>query len=200
MSSVQDVDAKTDAVKRLLAGRDARTIQDPSLTPAAVLLLVYPKEGKYCILLNKRTQTVEHHKGEISFPGGARDPEDGDYLDTALRETQEEMGIRPKDVTLLGRLDDVATRSLYGVRVFVGTIPYPYPFQPNSREIAEVLEVPVAHLRDADNLRYEARWEKGKPSREYAYMYGEHRIFGATAKIVRQFLELTKGVPFKEGP
>ena len=157
--------------------------------PAAVFILLYPKDGEYCILLNKRSQQVEHHKGEISFPGGARDPEDSDFLATALREVHEEMGIRPEDVTVLGQLDDVETRSRFGVRVFVGTIPYPYPFRPSAREIAEVLEVPLGALWDIANLREEARWVEGETRKAYSYVYGAHLIFGATAQMVTQFLD-----------
>ena len=75
-----------DIVSQVLAHRPKQTVGEKSLTPASVLLLLYPKDGQYCILLNKRSQQVEHHKGEISLPGGARDPEDRDSLDTALRD------------------------------------------------------------------------------------------------------------------
>ena len=184
-----------DTVRRALAERTVFTNEDPSLAPAAVLLLFYLKDGQHCILFNKRSETVEHHKGEISFPGGSKDPEDRDFLATALREAEEEMGIRPKDVMVLGQLDDVATRSQYGVKVFVGTIPYPYTFRPSAEEIAEVLEVPFDFLADPGNLRNEMRWslapsEGGKPVPGYCYVYGEHLIWGATAKIVHQFVEL----------
>jgi 8-oxo-dGTP pyrophosphatase MutT (NUDIX family) len=158
--------------------------------PAAVLVLIYPKNGEYCILLNKRSQQVEHHKGEISFPGGGRDPEDGDFLQTALREAHEEMGIRPEDVTLLGRLDDVITRSNFGVHVFVGTISYPYPFNASAREVAEVLEVPISGLLDPRNQREEARWTEHGTTKSYCYAYEEHLIFGATAQMVTQFLDV----------
>ena len=191
-------DATTAAVSHFLGNRECRTIHDPSLAPAAVLLLVYPKDGEYCVLFNKRTETVEHHKGEISFPGGTRDPEDQDFLATALRETHEEMGVSPSDVTILGQLDDVATRSRYVVNVFVGNIPYPYPFCPSPDEIAKVLEIPITQLRSPANLRYEARWEDEKPNRGRSYLYGKHLIFGATARIVQQFLEVVETVPFKE--
>ena len=178
------------AVRRILSTRKKKSVHDQSLIPAAVLLLLYPKDGEYCILLNKRTEEVEHHKGEISFPGGAKDPLDKDFLDTALRETYEEMGIRPENVTILGQLDDVATQSHFGVRVFVGTIPYPYPFNPSAIEIAEVLEAPIRELLDPVNRREEVRWVDGEASKAYCYAYGEHLIFGATARIVTQFLEL----------
>ncbi len=179
-----------DAVRKVLSRRVAETVAGPSMTPAAVLLLLYPKDGEYCILLNKRSEQVEYHKGEISFPGGARDPEDNDLLDTALRETEEEMGINRSDVTVLGELDEVTTRSQFRVQVFVGEIRSSYPFQPSAIEIAEVLEVPISSLRDPANLRVETRWEEGTLVTNYAYAYNEHLIFGATAKILQQFLEL----------
>jgi|TARA_Y100000031_G_C8181077_1_gene366506 8-oxo-dGTP pyrophosphatase MutT (NUDIX family) len=179
-----------DAVRKMLAQRVAQTVPGPSMTPAAVLLLLYPKDGEYCILLNKRSEQVEYHKGEVSFPGGAQDPEDNDLLDTALRETEEEMGINRSDVTVLGELDQVTTRSRFRVQVFVGEIRPSYPFQPSTIEIAEVLEVPISSLRDPANLRVETRWEDGTLVTNYAYTYSEHLIFGATAKILQQFLEL----------
>ena len=182
-------------VRRALTQRTAVANEDSSLAPAAVLLLFYMKDGQHCILLNKRSETVEHHKGEISFPGGSKDPEDKDFLATALREAEEEMGIRPGDVTVLGQLDDVTTRSRYDVKVFVGTIPYPYSFRPSAEEIAEVLEVPFDFLASPQNLRHEMRWsmspEQGsQPVPGYCYVYGEHLIWGATAKIIHQFVEL----------
>ena len=179
-----------DLIKNVLASRVKQSVADARLMPAAVLVLLYPKDGEYCVLLNKRSDLVEHHKGEISFPGGARDQEDTDFLDTALREAEEEMGIVRADVTVLGELDEVETRSRFGVRVFVGTIPYPYPFAPSDREIAEVLEVPISTLRSPSSIREEARWSDGRFTTAYSYAYNEHLIFGATAKILQQFLEV----------
>ena len=177
-------------VKEVLAQRVAQTLADPSLTPAAVLLALYPKDGQYCILLHKRSEQVEYHKGEISFPGGTQDREDRDSLETALREAEEEMGIQREDVTILGELDEVATTSGFLIRVYVGTIEYPYPFKPSNLEIAEVLEVPIAVLQDPANLRVESHWDQGQLTTSYAYAYDQHLIFGATARILQQFLEL----------
>jgi len=188
-----------DFVKQALDRRVNHTVSDPTLMPAAVMLLLYPKDGDYYILLNKRSQGVEHHKGEISFPGGARDPEDRDFLDTALRETEEEMGISRDDVTVLGQLDDVVTRSKFGVRVFIGTIPYPYDFQPSPVEIAEVIEAPISALVNPVNLRYDTRLLDGQLSIVCSYAYNEHLVFGATAKILQQFLEIVEDGPMKEG-
>ena len=179
-----------DAVRKVLSQRVAQTVAGPSMMPAAVLLLLYPKDGEYCILLNKRSEQVEYHKGEISFPGGARDPEDNDFLDTALRETEEEMGINRADVNVLGELDEVTTRSQFRVKVFVGEIPPSYPFKPSAIEIAEVLEIPISSLQDPANLRVDTRWENGALFTNYTYAYNEHLVWGATAKILQQFLEL----------
>ena len=177
-------------VKRALADRELERVPEPGLTPAAVLVLLYEKDGDYCVLLNKRLEEVEYHRGEISFPGGARDPEDGDSLDTALRETEEEMGILRGDVTVLGEMDEVATRSRFRVRVFAGTIEHPYDFDPNADEIAEVVEFPITALKDPNSQRVETHWLQGGPVNTYSYAYGEHLVFGATARILQQFLGL----------
>ncbi len=177
-------------IEQVLAHRTRATVTDASLMPAAVMVLLYPKDGEYCVLLNKRSEQVEHHKGEISFPGGARDPEDRDFLATALREVEEEMGIHPAHVSLLGQMDDVVTRSRFGVRVFAGAIPYPYPFRPSAGEIAEVLEVPISLLCSPASLRHETRWADGQGVTACSYAYNHHLVFGATAKILQQFLEL----------
>ena len=188
-----------DLIKRVLDHRVRQTLADPNLMPAAVMLLLYPKDGEYCVLLNQRSQQVEHHKGEMSFPGGARDPLDRNSLDTALRETEEEMGICRSDVTVLGRLDDVPTRSNFGVRVYVGAIPYPYPFNPSPLEVAEVVEIPISALRNAANLRYDTRWVNGQAVNACSYAYNEHLVYGATARILQQFLELLEDGLNQEG-
>ncbi|MFQ5860645.1 MAG: NUDIX hydrolase [Dehalococcoidia bacterium] len=178
-------------VQRLLSARKRTSLEAPGATLAAVLLLLYQREGGLWVLLGRRTQELEHHKGEVSFPGGAKDPEEQDLWQTALREAHEEMGIHPADVTLLGELDDVYTRiSGFVIHPFVATIPYPYPFRANPREVAEVLEVPLSQLRRRTNQREEVRWVAGEPLRRYAYAYRKRLIYGATARIIQQLLEL----------
>ena len=184
------LDSNLETFRATLSHRPPKTNDDKSLLPASVFILVYRKHGSYCLLLNKRSQMVEHHKGEVSFPGGAKDPEDASFLDAALRECQEEMGIEPQDITTLGQLDDVITRSRFRVKVFVGTIPYPYAFEPSSMEIAEVLEVPISELLDPSNLREEVRWSGGNAVKSTCYAYGDHLIYGATAQMVDRLLEL----------
>ncbi len=159
------------------------------MTPAAVLLLLYPKAGGYRILLNKRSDSVEEHKGEIALPGGRWDEGDSDLLDTALRETYEEMGVLPSDVQVLGGLDDVATISKYAVRTFVGTIPAPYPFAPNE-EVAEVIEASVSCLLAPGSCRGDAWVAEGRIRHRPAFGYRGHLIYGATAQILGRFLDV----------
>ena len=187
-----------DVIRRILAENPKKTISDPSLTPAGVLLLLYPKDGEYCVLLNKRTDQVEHHKGEISFPGGSKDTTDATLLDTALRETYEEMGIRPEDVEVLGQLDDTPTSTNFLITTTVGTIPYPYDFNPSELEVAEVLEVPLPALMDDENRRDEVRIVDGDLDHVPSYVYQGHLIFGATARVLSRFLELLETAPSEE--
>ena len=185
------VDTILQSVRHILLGRVTGTICEQGLKAAAVLLLLYPKDGEYCVLFNKRTDKVEFNKGEICFPGGGRDPDDPDLTATALREAYEEMGIHPDDVTILGELDDTTTRAGFVIHPFVGTIPYPYEFRPNSVEVAEVLEVPISTLVDSRNIGEEVRVQPdGQLVHAHSYAYGHHLIYGATARILRQFLEL----------
>lgn len=192
------LDTTLPLVGQALSNRTPRTIDDPGLKPSAVLLLLYPKDGEYRILFNKRTQDVEFNKGEICFPGGVKDPDDPDLKATALRETDEEMGIRPEDVSILGELDDSTTRAGFVIHPFVGTIPYPYQFRPSAVEVAEVLEVPLSSLLDSRNTRDEVRVAPdGRLIPTKSYAYGHHLIYGATARILRQFLDLIElyGLP-----
>lgn len=151
------------------------------------------EEGPY-VLFTKRTDAVEHHKGQISFPGGAADPDDPDALSTALREIHEELGIAPHDVKVLGALDDVPTVvSGFVITPFVGVIPHPYPLRINPVEIAEVLFVPLSLFRDAKNMRVEERARDGERVNVYFYYHGRHEIWGATARIMKGFIDAVFG-------
>ncbi len=183
-------------ISRILAQREKQTIilSDAPLTPAAVLLPIYEKEGEYYILFTKRTQKVEHHKGQISFPGGARHEHDRDLKDTALRETFEEIGVRPEDVTILGELDNMSTlTSNFLITPFVGIIPYPYEFIINEDEIEELVEVPLSALADERNYREEVYIIEGAPNMGRVFEYNGRVIWGATARILKQFLDLVFG-------
>ena len=186
------------AVRRTLAENPKRTLGDSTLAPAGVMLLLYPSGGEYAILLNKRSDQVDDHKGEISFPGGRKDRADRTLLDTALRETHEEMGVSPKDVEVLGELDEVATVSSYVVATFVGTIPQGYRFTPSPDEVAEIIEVPAGDLTRGAYDRNETRIVDGMPVRRPSYAYGGHVVFGATARLLARFVELMSGATNEE--
>ena len=155
-------------------------------------MLVYPKEGELHLLLNKRSESVEDHKGEVSFPGGRMDEGDASLLDTALREAHEEVGVRPEDVRVLHRLDDVDTSTGYLVSPFLGSIRGGYPFVVSRVEVAELVEVPVGALVDGSTIRDETRFEDGAPVSRPNYAHGGHLIWGATARIVTDLLDLLR--------
>ena len=182
-----------DLTRKLLAARVHR-VEAPEAAgrPSAVLLLLYEQGGEEHVLFQVRTSHVHAHKGEISLPGGARDPEDETLLATALRETHEEIGVRPEDVEVLGGLDELTTRSGYTITPYVGAIvaPGPYPFALAHREVAELLTVPVSHLTDTTNHEWSVRELDGVRAAERAFLYEGHRIWGATARIVGGYLDL----------
>jgi len=177
-------------IRDFLADYRPRRLSQDRTTPAAVLLLLYEKAGESYIVLTRRTEDVEHHKGETSFPGGAFDPQDGDLLTTALRETEEEIGVRPEDVEVLGRLDDIVTITSFVVSPFVGVLPTSsYPFAVNAHEVAELVEVPLRHLMDERNLEQSVGRLGDRWFPILAYHYGDHRIWGATARILKGFFD-----------
>lgn len=178
---------------QVLAARvPLRLPPDPTRRQAAVLLPLFRHAADYHLVLTKRTDTLKHHKGQIAFPGGAFDPSDGDLLTTALRESYEEIGIRPEDVTVVGRLDDMATfATSFTISPFVGVIPYPYSFRPNPLEVATIFEAPLSVLADPAVFRSFVRTrEDGVRIVDYEYHIGGHVIWGATARIIQHFLQL----------
>ncbi len=188
------LDTSTDTfpqeVARLLSGRDVARVAAEGRMPAAVLIPLMEKEGRFHIIFNVRTHQVEHHKGEISFPGGMREDSDPDLCATALRETWEEMGIRQEDVTVLGALDDYGTHSGFMISPFVGVFPYPYEYNPSEIEVAEVLEAPIDHLLAPANHTTVRVDHDGLIYQDKAYKFQGHVIWGATARMLTQFLTL----------
>jgi 8-oxo-dGTP pyrophosphatase MutT (NUDIX family) len=175
-------------LREALSRREKRRITGANLTTSAVLVPIYYKEGQYYILFTKRTDRVKEHKGQISFPGGARHKRDRTLLDTALRESAEEIGLAPGEVKILGELDDTTTKtSKYVISPFVALIPYPYQFRVDKREVEEIIEVPISALLDKD-LRQQTRVIDGQAVTSYFYHYQGRVIWGATAEILNQFL------------
>lgn len=180
-------------IRRALDGHCKREIDDPSMARAGVLVLLYPKDGTTHVLFNKRSEHVEKHKGEIAFPGGGWESSDATILDTALRETWEEMSINPEDVTVLGELDDIVTISDFVVTPYVGTIPGGYAFKPNI-EVAEVVEVPLDAILNGRNLRDDTRLVNGEIKRRATYAHDGHLIWGATGMILEGFVRILKTI------
>jgi len=177
-------------IKEILACREKACIDEPGLIRAAVLIPLFKKQGEYHVLLTRRTDKVGTHKGQISFPGGKRDGGE-DLLCTALREAREEMGIAEKDVRILGELDDMCTiASDFCIAPFVGLIPYPYPFKVNRHEIEEIIEVPLSVFLDEAKFWEELRSRNGELIPVFFYRHEEHTIWGATARILKQLMDL----------
>jgi len=177
---------------QMLAEHAPHHLECAGATPAAILILVYDRDGEAHILFTERTHQVEHHKGQISFPGGACDDDDDCLETTALRETAEEIGVQPEEVEIVGQLDDMLTISNFLVTPYVGILRTnsEYPFTVNHHEVVQVVQVPLSHLLDDRNMELEVRQHKGKQVLIPAYTYEGHRIWGATARMLRQFLEL----------
>jgi 8-oxo-dGTP pyrophosphatase MutT (NUDIX family) len=179
-----------DEIIKMLSLRERRAIEHPSFARAAVLVPLFNKEGNCHLLFTKRTDQVKYHKGEISFPGGMVDEDDLGLEDTALREAFEEIGLEESDVQIIGALDDIVTVTEFIVTPFVGLFPYPYPFKTSPVEIAELIEVPLSFLLTEENFNEQEITRMGRRDIVYAYQYGEHTIWGATARILKQFLDL----------
>jgi 8-oxo-dGTP pyrophosphatase MutT (NUDIX family) len=178
-------------ISRALKSRQCNRVADESAVPSAVLLLLFQIEKAYHILFTKRSNKVAFHKGEVSFPGGAVDPGDCDLLHTALRESNEEVGIKSDDVRILGRLDDMLTTTTgFVITPYVGVIPYPYPFQVNSDEIAKLIFVPLQMLEERFRCDKPAGNSGKDSSSDPSFHYQDDVIWGATARILRQFMDL----------
>jgi len=179
-----------DHIEKMLSSRKRRVIEHPPFSHAAVLVPLFQK-GKDChLLFTKRSEEVKYHKGEISFPGGVVDEEDLELINTALREAYEEIGLKERDVQIIGVLDDIVTITEFIVTPIVGLFPYPYPFKVSEVEIAELIEVPLASLLEEDCFSEREIFRGGQKEVVYAYQYGKYIIWGATARILNQFLNL----------
>ena len=159
---------------------------------AAVLILLLEGENEYDVLFTKRTHEVGHHKGQISFPGGAVEAEDESLRETVLREADEEIGLMREDVEILGRIDyNLTLFSNFVVHPFAGVVSYPYDFKINPAEVARLLVVPL-HVFHPDNPEYRrdtAEYE-GVTYRGVAYEYEGDIIWGATARMMENFMNI----------
>ncbi len=175
----------------MLSLRHKRRVSSGGLTEAAVLVPVFDREGEFHLLFTRRSQLVAYHKGQVSFPGGARSEADVSLMDTALRESWEEIGLKARDVEIVGELDDtLTTTSNFRISPFVGFIPHPYEFTINRAEIDEVFGVPISFLLSGVGRKEESYVFGNETVVGCVYEYEGRIIWGATAQIVRQFLEV----------
>lgn len=170
-------------IRKLLSGRKRRTVTGENLKPSAVLIPIFYDQGQYHILFTERSNQVLFHKGQVCFPGGTREPSDASLLATALRETAEEIGLEANDIEILGELDDILTYvTNYIISPFVGFVSRPLSLKTSGREVKGAFSVPLSFLMDEANFKQDS----------YAYEYQGHIIWGATARILRQLLDLLK--------
>lgn len=175
--------------QRLAAREFPRNSWGEAWKPAAVFLLLLPRQGSYDILLTRRTHSVRHHRGQISFPGGAIDPEDADALSAAYREVQEEVGIPKTAITLLGELEELTAVTGFRVKPFVGVVAPETPLTPNEHEISEMLLVPLVHVMNPENW-WTQEWQGGHI---FHLDWQGHDVWGLTGRILHVFVSVITG-------
>lgn len=186
-----------DRLGALLNNRKPHTKPEWEARPAAVLIPIFHKADEWHLVYTRRTDEVENHRGQVSFPGGLIEQQDSSALETALREAEEEIGLQKDAVEILGTLDVLLTITQFQVLPFVGKIPWPYEFTPNPNEVARVFSVPLSWLLNSDNLELRYRYPiPDGPSVPVYYFkpYQEEIIWGATARITLNLLEIIKPI------
>ncbi len=187
------VDELIAVTRARLAARRRRVVESGPLIQAAVLVPVVDRGEPY-LLFTKRTDRVGSHKGQISFPGGHVDPGDTDFLTAALREAEEEIGLPRHLVEPLGALDDTETfATQFVITPWVGVVRVPVAWQPDGEEIEKVIEVPLAALRAEGAVRIEHWTSDGVTRPILFYDYRGETIWGATARILKHYLDLLEG-------
>ncbi len=165
----------------------------PPLIPAAVLVPIVNRPHGLTTLLTRRTEHLAYHPGQISFPGGHMEPGDAQPEDTALRETEEEIGLDRRHVEVIGRLNQYVTRTGFDVTPVVAVIEPPFALALDPHEVAEAFEVPLDFLLDPANHQRHTRRYEGGERHFYAMPYGAYFIWGATAGMLRNLYEYVRG-------
>ncbi|MBV9166181.1 MAG: CoA pyrophosphatase [Solirubrobacterales bacterium] len=189
MAASADLQTFRDALRRvLLAPDDAIAIAVHGRTDAAVLVPLYFDGGEIHVVFTKRRDDLRRHAGEISFPGGRREPDENDLRATALRESEEEIGLPADVVEIVGALQPTPTIATgYAVYPFVGLIDPGRAWVPSAAEVAAVIELSLPQLAAGYGRRRLTR--RGIPIRTDSYVIGDHMIWGATARILADLLD-----------
>jgi 8-oxo-dGTP pyrophosphatase MutT (NUDIX family) len=172
---------------------DAGMYKNVPLKCAAVLIPLAWSDDAWQLVFTRRTETVEHHKGQVSFPGGGCEVDESTPEATALREASEEIGLAPEDVRLLGRMNECYTITRYRVTPIVGVIPWPYPFRPEPAEVGRVFTIPLLWLADRANWTEQPVTPQGfsRPFPVLRYhTYDGEILWGASARITQDFLKI----------
>ena len=184
--------ATADIPQRLfqsLAGSGSTRVTRPGYQHAGVLVPIVNSEDGLSFLFTKRTETVETHKGQVSFPGGVIDRNDANIIATALREAEEEIGMPREAVQIVGVLDDLATPTGFVITPVVGFVETLPTLTPNAEEVDEVFQVPLDFFIERANAAAELRMIEGIQLEVWYYKTGPHTIWGATAAIIRSLLQ-----------
>jgi|TARA_B100001750_G_C15205430_1_gene445635 8-oxo-dGTP pyrophosphatase MutT (NUDIX family) len=173
-----------------LSARKLRKINIDNVGRAAVLIPIWKEDESLSFLLTLRTKKVQTHKGQISFPGGMRNSTEEPLVQTALRETQEEIGIFDNQIRILGQFDEYLSTTKLIVTPFVGRIEPPLVIQKNPEEVEEVIKVPFSLFQKPELLRTEIRQRLNERVKVYHYDFKGLDVWGLTAQIIRDFLKV----------
>ena len=164
--------------------KNVRLPPDRKLRDAAVLVGVIDGAGEPSVILTKRTPTLKHHPGQIAFPGGKVEESDIDVVSAALREAHEEIGLPVENVDVIGTLPFHETVTNFTVTPVLALVK-PFEAKPQEGEVAEVFQVPLSHVLDADRYRVQARRWRGEQRAYFTVPFGPYYIWGATARMLR---------------
>jgi len=186
---IKDAIQAYESNKEKNAAEHISSLELGNLRSAAILMPLLEHEGRWHLLLTHRSQSLVEHRGQVAFPGGAKERQDKDLKQTALRETYEEIGVNPRDVEVFGHLGDMPIVTGYVVRPYVAQIPWPYPLEISPDEVESAFIVPLMWLIDPDHRTVKYRSFVG---REFPVIYFDHydghQLWGASAEMTLALL------------
>lgn len=177
-------------VQNKMKNRKSLILNHPNFVHSAVLMPIFSENQELKFILTKRTESLKRHRGEISFPGGRKDKRDKSLEETALRETDEEIGVAREKIKIIGRLDDLFTITRYIITPFIGVITEKVKCIPNGTEVAELLYIPFEVFLHKEKFAERNIPQNGTNFPVYYYYWNNYEIWGASAHIINQFMEI----------